>query len=244
MHTILKYIFTFIIICTSILSAQNVVEWNGFQFDLSRMVADQDSFVMIQDNKEIGRWVWKTEILDDKVVFTDISIVDGKVWEDAILKMDKDLSKFEIDLKMIIGNNSLQNNSTIRNDKLKGKFSQTVKKSTKFYDLEEDFSDKNIIPRAVFLGLLPSVINKSDFVKGLNFYSSISSEIWPVNFSIKDETEITIAAGKFKVIPMVILKAGEKGVSNIFYIEKDFPHRTIKVDVIEQKMSIELVSTK
>ena len=235
-----KHLIILLILTPIFLSAQKR-DWRNFKLNLDRIVEVQDSFVMKRNNEKIGSWNWNVKVTEKSITFTDRSVLFEKVWEDAIFEVDKNsLEEFKIDLKMIIGENSVQNNNRIKEQHLTGLFTRTVKTHTTFFELDSNYANLQIVPRAIFLGLLPAIINAEGFTTDINFYSGPTHSILPVKLTVKPTKTVTVEAGTFETTPIEILKQEGQGVSNIFYLRKDYPYTPVRVDVIEQNMVLEL----
>ena len=97
------------------------------------------------------------------------------------------------------------------------------------------------LPRGIFIGLLPAIDLNTASARPLTLFSALSGHLWEIAFDVRTPETVTVPAGTFETVPVALLKQGARGVSNIFYLTQTEPRRLVKVDVLEQKMTIELV---
>jgi len=224
-------------------NAQENINWNGFSINPKHFQARQDSFNMIIDGKKVGSWRWHVSRSTDVLIFKDISILDDAVEEQATFEVSGDaFDRFKISLWLQTANGRIENELNWNTQKAKGRFYQKRGEHERTISIDTAYAEA--IPRGIFIAMLPAFDFKLGEKKSLEFYSALGNSVWPINFSIVEITNVAVPAGTFETYKVQALKAGRAGVSNVFYVTKKNPRRIVKVDVLEQNMSIELIESK
>jgi hypothetical protein len=87
--------------------------------------------------------------------------------------------------------------------------------------------------------LLPAINNYENLNESIETFFMDSGKTATMNLKYLGEEEVTVKAGKFNTYKLSF--EGEKQISNIIYLRKDYPRRIIKVEVVGQPLTIELV---
>ena len=217
--------------------------WHGFPLDLHHLEARIDSFHMFIDGKKVGSWRWRVVKSKDKIVFKDISILDGRVREDAEMEVDlKTLERYAFRMIMTSQTHGWKISNDIRwqHDHAQG---ETTREDGKggVHTVAIDSIYTDAVPRGIFVGLLPAMKLQTGQIRELRVFSALSGRIWEMQFEVRPPETVKVPAGEFETVPVALLKRGAHGVSNIFYLTQTPPRRIVKVDVLEQNMTIELL---
>ncbi len=223
--------------------AQEKQFWHGFPVNLKHLETRVDSFQMFIDGKKVGSWRWEVEKGRDEIVFKDVSILDGQIREDAVMEVDsKTLSRYTFDIVMASQSQGwkLSNNISWQAGHAKGKIvREDGKGGSKVFEIDSLYAETT--PREIFVGMLPSLELNPGRKQPMKIFSALSGQIWEVRFEVRKSERVKVAAGEFETTPVALLKNGAQGVSNIFYVSQTTPRRIVKIDVLEQNMTIELV---
>jgi hypothetical protein len=234
-----NYFITILLLTFYINSFSQESIWLNKKVDLKNLETRKDSFNMIQDNKVVGYWIWETQKNDNEIVFKDESVLTGVINETFVMKLNKhNLNAFFVDMKMWTATDTLkvdidsQTNKDINaNFNLSGKRSRITKIDTTY--------SKNIILRPEIFGLFPTIIDFKSLDESIETFFLSSGIVSTMQLKYIGEEKVTVSAGTFETYKISF--QGEKQVSNIIYIKKDFPRRIVKVEVISQPLTIELV---
>ncbi|GFZ93639.1 hypothetical protein GCM10011531_27020 [Aquaticitalea lipolytica] len=228
-------VFTFL--STNLYSQKN--EWLGKKVKIEQLETRIDSFQMIQNDKVVGHWVWETQINEDEIIFKDESVLTGVVNETFILKFDRQkLNTAIVDMKMWTDADTLKvdiNRTTNKDIKASFNLSGRSRKKT----IVDTIFQKEVVLRAEVFALLPSLSNYENLNESIETFFMDSGKTATMNLKYLGEEEVTVKAGKFNTYKLSF--EGEKQISNIIYLRKDYPRRIIKVEVVGQPLTIELV---
>ena len=231
-----------LLVLVSGLSCQENRSWHGFLIDLGQLETSTDSFHMFIESKKVGSWGWTVEKTDDKIVFKDISILDGRVREDATMEVElKTLARYAFKYVMTSEAQGWKISSDIvwQRDHAQGKIIREDAEGVRTFEIDSLYTD--VVPRGIFIGLLPAMALQIGRTRPLQVFSALSGRIWEMQFEVRPSETVKVPAGEFETIPVALLKQGAHGVSNIFYLTQTVPRRIVKVDVLEQNMTIELL---
>lgn len=239
----MKFSFGFISIALAVAfqSYSNAQQWLGFGLSPEQIVARVDSFNMVNPlGDKIGSMVLSFEFLESEFIFSDISILDGFIREDAIYCFNREsmqLKNYRIDYKQNAleidghlewnkrhtkGVYNILNNGKERSNKVDTTFSHDI------IDRGEVFAFVNALPLRAGLRTTFSVLVQPSF------------EVWDMTLEVNDSHSITVPAGTFETYKVTLL--GGK-VSNIIYVSKKTPRKIVKVEVIDQPIEIILISS-
>jgi len=214
--------------------------WNGFQVDLGRLETGPSLYHMFVDGEKVGSWEWNVSREDQRIVFEDISILDGRMREDAKFVIHSIADRhYEIDLQFVAGENRLVNALEWHDKSVKGSNSRTIDGVSQSNEIDHAY-DK-AIPRPIFLGLVPAILFDQSATMPLEFYSVINLVTWPLELKLAGEQEIEVPAGRFKTLKIELNKTGSGGISNHIFVTREPPYRVVRVDAVELNMQIKLM---
>jgi len=233
----INYYLAFLILGMSINAFSQNSYWLGQEVNLKNLETRKDSFHMIQNNKVVGYWIWETQMNDKEIIFKDVSVLTDLVNEEFILKLDRQkLNTTNIDMIL----------STSKN-KLKVDLSRTTSKDLKAnYNLNgnskiiDSTFAKNVILRPAIFGLLHTILDYKSLDESIETFFLSSGKFATMQLKYIGEEEVMVATGKFSTYKLSF--EGKNQLSNIIYIKKEFPRRIVKVELIGQPLTIELVN--
>nr|WP_298924601.1 DUF3108 domain-containing protein [uncultured Allomuricauda sp.] len=230
LHLLLILIFG-----TTKLTAQETT-WANNKIDLSNILSRKDSFLMKQNGKTKGYWVWETLKTEKQIKFKDISVLEGVVEEQSTMIFDlKELVTKKVDLKLKTAEFKLEAQISrnhkmdmLANYQLSGNISRVKKIDTTY--------SKEVILRPEIFGLISGIVKPKNLDENLDVFFLSSGAIEPMTLKYTGEEKITVPAGAFETYKINL--EAEEGVSNMIYITKQEPHIVIRVDVLGQEMEI------
>ncbi|MCB0455641.1 MAG: hypothetical protein KDC62_09650 [Aequorivita sp.] len=214
-------------------------EWPWITINLNQIETRKDSFLIKQNGKEAGYWIWETYRTGDSLNIKDVSVLTDVVQEKFTLHFNlKKMLAEQVDMTMQHQSNSL--NVDISRQSPRNLKAHYVRKGNNPLNHTIDTTyTKNVVLRPVVFGLLPAIISPKNTNRTIEtfFLSSGSSAMMQLEYV--EESEIEVPAGKFNTYKYRF--SGEKQLSNMIYISQTKPYRIIKVEVIGQPLTIELV---
>lgn len=212
----------------------------NLDIDLKSLKNNTSYYEMNIKGKKVGSWEWEVTRKGKLVTFKDISILDGRVREDAFVTMDTDLMEVtKMDVKLKFAGGVMTGKMKANGAKLKADY--TIKRGENIKNKGIDTTMHHWVARPFLIGLMPYIKFKPDYQKELTVFGLAGAGIWQMKMQVLGEAEIQVPAGKFQT-QKIALKSEDRGsTSNIFYISKSLPHKIVRVEVIGTDMVIELV---
>lgn len=213
--------------------------WLGQPIHLDNIEVRKDSFDIRLNNKVSGYWIWETQKNKRDIIFKDISVLTGIVNEKLTFKLDKKkLDTASVDMSMYTRLDTLKvdlSRNTKRDIKANLHFKGRINKTMHVDSLYA----KNVILRLEIFALLPAVTNYKGLNESLDTFFLNTGTVARMNLKYLKEEIVQVKAGTFNTYKIAFQAEGQ--TSNIIYINKELPHRIIKVELIGQPLTMELV---
>ncbi|MEQ9166196.1 MAG: hypothetical protein RLO12_08060 [Fulvivirga sp.] len=234
-----------IIICLImylILFSGNTVQkktWMGHELNKDQLLLSKDSFNMVNASGEkIGSMVIEGKWIGANYVWKDLSILDGVVSERTTYMFDQSLQLIETTIDFAQGQTTLLGELKWDKGQVTGKYEVLQGENSRKIAVDTTFT--NLRDRAevfAFVQALPLSI-------GLKFPVNVlvqpGMEIWEMNLEVVGDEKCLVPSGEFDTFK-INLTGGK--LSNVLYVSKGDQRKLVKVDVVGQPMTIELVSS-
>lgn len=234
-----------IIICLImylILFSGNTVQkktWMGHELNKDQLLLSKDSFNMVNASGEkIGSMVIEGKWIGANYVWKDLSILDGVVSERTTYTFDQSIQLIESTIDFSQGQTNLLGEFKWGDGHVTGEYEIERGGETRKVAVDTTFTD--LVDRAevfAFVQALPLSI-------GLKFPVNVlvqpGMEIWEMNLEVVGDEKCIVPSGEFETYKINF--TGGK-LSNVLYVSKGDQRKLVKVDVVGQPMTIELVSS-
>jgi hypothetical protein len=214
--------------------------WMGFVLDESQLLLRKDSFNMVNlEGEKIGSMVMVGTLIDTNYIWKDISILDSIVYEETTYTFDKETYsllnstiEFSQEETTISGNLDWSSRVTGIYEIIQRDQSRSVEVDTTYACLRD---------RAEVFAFIQAIPLKTGLKFPINVLVQPNGEIWEMDVEVMGEEKCTVPAGEFDTFK-INLTGGK--LSNVLYVSKGDSRKLVKVEVVDQPIIIELISSK
>ena len=214
----------------------------GLKVNLKHLTTETIHYVMKNRQKEkIGRFTYEAKRAGKTVSFRNIFEGDKKHWMNYTLTVNTDLMELtNLTIKGRIRENRIKGGLNAQGNQIKASLTKTNQGESKTMQIDTIANYWVTLPSVY--SLIPHLTLTPGFERNLNVFNPVELqfEAWYLEV-LKNETEVQVPAGKFKVQKVVLKCASPWPVSNIFYISKEAPRRIIRIDEVESGTTVEML---
>ncbi|MCL6273164.1 hypothetical protein M3P19_04040 [Muricauda sp. 2012CJ35-5] len=235
----LSFVCIFLVFC----SCTEKTSWLDKEVAIQSNSSSLDQFHILQGPEKVGHWDWEMTEHDNKLIFRDESVMDGVINENFVLTFNRIEGFTEaVDMSAQMGPVSQKVDFTRSSAMdLKGTFE--IKGLGEGRDrikvIDTVFGQPTVVRAEVF-GMLPYVKNPETLNEELNVFFMNTATTGTMKLEYVEQQEIEIGTAKHNVHKIEF--HGNGPVSNTIYISTDFPHKIMKVEVLNQPLTIERIA--
>ena len=215
--------------------------WLGMEVERDQLLVGKDSFNMVNpEGIKIGSMVIQGEFTESDYNWDDISILDGIVSEEASYSFDKNtlrLHSSSVDYTQ--GNTNVSLLLAWDNGHITGDY--TMRNADKRRDIVIDTTRVGAVDRAEVFAFIQALPLNRGLSFPITVFAQPGGEFWEMQVEVVGEAKCTVPAGEFDTYKINF--TGDK-LSNVIYVSKNAPRKMVKVEVVGQPLTIELVSSK
>ncbi|EAY31956.1 DUF3108 domain-containing protein [Microscilla marina] len=233
-----------VVLCPVVIQAQSSQGFEkvtGLKVYRKYITARKDSFIMKVAHKKTGSWQWTVQPQGKQVIFNDVSILDGKVREDAeVILQAASLEMTQMNMVLKSAKSTLKAKVKAKGIHLWAKYALTQGDKERQQTIDTTLHH-HWLARPTLFGLLPFADFKPSYSRRFFVFGLTSGKFTLMKLEVLGTTKVTVPAGTFDTYKVALKVVKGSGVSNILYLRKKLPHFIIKVDVEGSGMTIEKV---
>ncbi len=214
----------------------------GMKVNLKHLKTETIHYVIKDRQKEkIGRFTYEAKQAGKTVSFRNIYTFDENHWVDYTATINTDLRELtNVKTKGRLIESHMKGNLNAQGNQIKMSLTNTHRGESKTRQV--DTIVNSWMTPTLVVSLMPHLTLKPEFERNLNVFDPVELrfEAWYLKV-FKNETEVQVPAGKFKVQPVLLKCARPWPVSNIFYISKEAPHRIIRINDLKSGTTVEML---